>query len=120
MIYIDNYDSHALSFAYVIRFQSLFCFRFASSSNCGTCFRFAELDITSKDSVMALKESLEREHNGVVHCIINNAGMAYKRDAPDPFPQQASVSISRCEITEKRRAKKTFSSTKRSRNFLMF
>ena len=89
MIYIDNYDSHALSFAYVIRFQSLFCFRFASSSNCGTCFRFAELDITSKDSVMALKESLEREHNGVVHCIINNAGMAYKRDAPDPFPQQA-------------------------------
>ena len=65
--------------------------RFSTTSTCFLFSRFAELDITSKDSVMALKALIEREHNATLHSLINNAGMAYKQAATEPFSQQAQV-----------------------------
>ena len=54
-------------------------------------YRLCQLDITNKDSLVKFKTIIETEHNGVIHSLINNAAMAYKRNAPDPFSRQAKV-----------------------------
>ena len=54
-------------------------------------YRLCQLDITNQDSLLKFKTIIETEHNGVIHSLINNAAMAYKRNAPDPFSQQAKV-----------------------------
>ena len=56
------------------------------------CFSLAQLDISSKESVTNFREMIESQHGGVIHSLINNAAIAYKRAATEPFGEQAKVS----------------------------
>ena len=57
--------------------------------------RLAQLDISSKDSVTKFRSLIESGYNGVIHSLINNAAMAFKVAATEPFSQQAKVKVKR-------------------------
>lgn len=54
--------------------------------------RFHQLDITSADSIAALKQFLETNYGGL-DLLVNNAGIAYKMKSTAPFLEQATVTI---------------------------
>lgn len=56
--------------------------------------RFHQLDISSQDSVEALRDHLREEHGGL-DILINNAGMAYKFADKTPEAEQARVT---CQV----------------------
>ena len=53
------------------------------------CCRFAELDISSAESVARLRQLIERDFGGAIHSLINNAAISYGNSAP--FAEQAEV-----------------------------
>ncbi|XP_018327903.1 carbonyl reductase [NADPH] 1-like [Agrilus planipennis] len=53
---------------------------------------FHQLDITSKESIKKLRDDIVREHGGI-DLLINNAAIAYKTDATEPFGEQAENTI---------------------------
>jgi len=50
--------------------------------------KFHALDITSMDSIKKFKEDMASTHGGI-DVLVNNAGMAFKNSATDPFHVQA-------------------------------
>ncbi|XP_077993474.1 carbonyl reductase [NADPH] 1-like [Glandiceps talaboti] len=54
--------------------------------------KFHQLDITSQDSINKLKIFLEQNYGGI-DILVNNAGIAYKVASPEPFSEQAEVSM---------------------------
>ena len=54
--------------------------------------RFHQLDITSGDSVEALKQYMIQKYGGV-DVLVNNAGMAYKMASTAPFIEQATNTL---------------------------
>jgi len=53
---------------------------------------YHQLDITSQESVNCLRDHLKKEHGGL-DILINNAAIAYKESATEPFGQQAEDTI---------------------------
>jgi len=53
---------------------------------------FHQLDITSPASCDAFAAHLKKEHGGL-DVLVNNAGIAYKQAATEPFSEQASVTM---------------------------
>merc|ERR1711936_460557 len=50
-------------------------------------------DISSKDSIQSFRSLIEKEHGGIIHPLINNAAMAFKFRATEPFSQQARETV---------------------------
>ncbi|XP_072517664.1 carbonyl reductase [NADPH] 1-like [Salminus brasiliensis] len=53
---------------------------------------FHQLDITSQTSALELQTFLKENYGGL-DLLINNAGIAYKNDATEPFGEQAEVTM---------------------------
>uniref|UniRef100_A0A3B1K6Y7 carbonyl reductase (NADPH) n=1 Tax=Astyanax mexicanus TaxID=7994 RepID=A0A3B1K6Y7_ASTMX len=53
---------------------------------------FHQLDITSKSIALELQRFLKNTYGGL-DVLINNAGIAYKNNAPEPFGEQAEVTM---------------------------
>ncbi|XP_034246303.1 carbonyl reductase [NADPH] 1-like [Thrips palmi] len=53
---------------------------------------FHQLDVTNKDSILALKNFIKEKHGGL-DVLVNNAGIAFKHAATDPFSVQAEVTL---------------------------
>lgn len=53
---------------------------------------FHQLDVTNKESIIALKNFIKEKHGGL-DVLVNNAGIAFKNDATDPFSVQAEVTL---------------------------
>jgi len=66
---------------------------FDSLKSRGMNIVFAELDITSRDSAAKFKSLIEKEYGGKIDSLINNAAMAFKRAATEPFAQQAKETV---------------------------
>ena len=54
--------------------------------------KFHQLDITSSESIEALKQEMTQRYGGV-DVLVNNAGMAYKMASTAPFIEQATNTI---------------------------
>lgn len=54
--------------------------------------RFHQLDITSPDSIAAIRQFLETTYGGL-DVLVNNAGFAYKHSSTAPFTEQAEVTV---------------------------
>jgi len=52
--------------------------------------KFHTLDIESLESIKKFRDFLKKEHDGL-DVLVNNAGMAYKQAATEPFSEQAEV-----------------------------
>jgi len=52
--------------------------------------KFQALDITNMDSIKKFKDAMAATYGGI-DVLVNNAGMAFKNAAPDPFHVQAQV-----------------------------
>ncbi|MBB6682320.1 SDR family NAD(P)-dependent oxidoreductase, partial [Aequorivita sp. 609] len=53
---------------------------------------FHQLDICDQGSSLKLKKFLEEKYGGL-DVLINNAGIAFKHSAPEPFGEQAEVTM---------------------------
>ncbi|XP_046392020.1 carbonyl reductase [NADPH] 3-like [Ischnura elegans] len=53
---------------------------------------FHVLDIEKTDTVVAFKEHIVKTHGGI-DVLVNNAAIAFKHDAKEPFGQQAEVTV---------------------------
>ncbi|XP_046392019.1 carbonyl reductase [NADPH] 3-like [Ischnura elegans] len=53
---------------------------------------FHVLDIEKPETVVTFKEHVAKAHGGI-DVLVNNAGMAYKNDAKEPFAEQAEVTV---------------------------
>ncbi|XP_017573554.1 carbonyl reductase [NADPH] 1-like [Pygocentrus nattereri] len=53
---------------------------------------FHKLDITNQSSALELQKFLKENYGGL-DVLINNAGIAYKNNAPEPFGEQAEVTM---------------------------
>ncbi|CAG7699118.1 unnamed protein product, partial [Allacma fusca] len=53
---------------------------------------FHQLDIDSLDSIKAFRKYLESTHGGI-DVLVNNAAMAYKQGATEPFGEQAEHTV---------------------------
>ena len=53
---------------------------------------FHQLDITSKDSIMKLRDFLKEKYGGL-DVLVNNAGIAFKNAATEPMSVQAKVTL---------------------------
>ena len=54
--------------------------------------KFHQLDITSGESIKALKQEMTQKYGGV-DVLVNNAGMAYKKASTAPFIEQATNTL---------------------------
>ena len=54
--------------------------------------KFHQLDITSGESIEALKQEMTQKYGGV-DVLVNNAGMAYKKASTAPFIEQATNTL---------------------------
>jgi carbonyl reductase 1 len=55
--------------------------------------RFHQLDITNEDSCRAFANFLNQEHSDGIDVLINNAGIAFRKNATEPAGIQAEVTI---------------------------
>lgn len=55
--------------------------------------KFHQLDVTDETSVAAFKAFVQREYPMGIDVLVNNAAIAYKVDATDPFAVQAAETI---------------------------
>ncbi|XP_071455695.1 carbonyl reductase [NADPH] 3-like [Hetaerina americana] len=53
---------------------------------------FHVLDIEKQNTVVAFKEYIMKNHGGI-DVLVNNAAIAYKNDAKEPFAEQAEVTV---------------------------
>lgn len=53
---------------------------------------YHQLDVTDKASISTLKDFLLKKHGGL-DVLVNNAGIAFKQNATDPFSVQAEVTV---------------------------
>ncbi|CAH1404201.1 unnamed protein product [Nezara viridula] len=53
---------------------------------------FHQLEIDDADSVANFAEFIRKKHGGI-DILVNNAAIAYKHDAPEPFGEQAEVTL---------------------------
>ncbi|XP_044265861.1 carbonyl reductase [NADPH] 1-like [Tribolium madens] len=53
---------------------------------------FHQLDINDQNSITKLKNHLVEKHGGL-DLVVNNAAIAFKNDAPDPFSEQAETTV---------------------------
>lgn len=56
----------------------------------GLNLKFHQLDIDNIDSIVRFRDYLKLTHGGL-DVLINNAGIAYKNRATEPFSEQAEV-----------------------------
>ncbi|CAG5124073.1 unnamed protein product [Candidula unifasciata] len=54
--------------------------------------RYHQLDLNSHDSIVRLRDFLQKQYQGL-DVLVNNAGIAYKNDSPAPFSEQAEVTV---------------------------
>jgi len=54
--------------------------------------RFHQLDITDTNSITRLRDYLQEKYGGL-DVLVNNAAIAYKNDATDPFEEQAENTV---------------------------
>ncbi|XP_054259222.1 carbonyl reductase [NADPH] 1-like [Macrosteles quadrilineatus] len=53
---------------------------------------FHQLDITDKKSISTFAEFMKKKHGGI-DVLVNNAAIAYKNNATEPFSEQAEVTV---------------------------
>ena len=53
---------------------------------------FHVLDINNEDTIVKLRDDIKEKHGGI-DILINNAGIAFKQDATEPFAVQAKVTL---------------------------
>ena len=58
----------------------------------GSQVHFYQLDITDIESVKGFQQHIKNKHGGI-DILINNAGIAFNRDATEPMPVQAEVTV---------------------------
>eukprot|EP00095_Tigriopus_kingsejongensis_P001475 snap_masked-scaffold124_size330879-processed-gene-0.9 protein:Tk01475 transcript:snap_masked-scaffold124_size330879-processed-gene-0.9-mRNA-1 annotation:"carbonyl reductase" len=63
-----------------------------SLSEEGVTVRFHPLDIDSPQSVVEFRDWLKQEH-GSIDVLVNNAAIAFKGDATEPFGEQAEITL---------------------------
>jgi len=54
--------------------------------------KFHQLDIGDEDSIVKLRDFLKAKYGGI-DVLVNNAGIAFKNDATEPFGEQATVTV---------------------------
>ena len=54
--------------------------------------KFHVLDIGNEDTILKLRDFIKEKHGGI-DILINNAGIAFKQDATEPFALQAKVTL---------------------------
>jgi len=58
----------------------------------GLCPKFHLLDIDNEDTIVKMRDFMKEKYGGI-NVLINNAGIAFKNAATEPFGEQATVTV---------------------------